>query len=510
MALIARVRALLRTKSLHDQVRRQTAELENWNRKLKERVDEQVAEIERMGRLRRFFSPQVADIIARGDEKLLKGHRCDITVVYGDLRGFTAFSEANEPEDTVRLLSEYHAALGPLVHERGGTIERFLGDGFLVLFNDPVPCANPGEQAVRMAVAMRERMNDIAAQWRRSGFEFGFSIGIAQGYATLGRIGFEGRYEYSAVGNVANLGARLCQEAKPGQIVVSQRVVPEVEAFLRSGPSKERVREAAFAIAAPITGDHVAFTNSNWQFSIADLRKRLELERLDILNDFTANAVALPYLKGADLEQVDGGFAVLNRPIGVLGPGTGLGVSGLVPSAVGWVPLTGEGGHGTLPATTAREARVIERLQEKYGHVSAERALSGEGLLSLYTALAAIEAAPAAAKTAADVTTRALDGSDRLAVDAVDLFCAFLGTVASDLALTLGAQGGIYIAGGIVPRWGATFAKSSFRARFEAKGRFGTYLATIPTSVVRHNALAFVGLANFSNAGAFPFERATA
>ncbi len=305
------------------------------------------------------------------------------------------------------------------------------------------------------------------------------------------------------VGDIGGTNARfaIAQGGAIGEVtVLPTKDFPSFEAavlgYLGSRPPSGPVREAAFAIAAPITGDHVSFTNRNWQFSISELRTKLELERLDVLNDFTANAVALPHLKGTDLQAVGGGFAVPNRPIGVLGPGTGLGVSGLIPSTAGWLPLTGEGGHATLPATTTREASVIERLQEKYGHVSAERALSGEGLLSLYVALAALEGVPAVSQTAADVTTRALDGSDRIAVDAVDLFCAFLGTVASDLALTLGAQGGIYIAGGIVPRWGATFAKSSFRARFETKGRFSTYLATIPTAVVRHSALAFVGLAN--------------
>ncbi len=306
------------------------------------------------------------------------------------------------------------------------------------------------------------------------------------------------------VGDIGGTNARfaLASKGDVGDVtVLPTKDYATFEAAIRaylSGPAKgATVREAAFAIAAPITSDQVSFTNRDWRFSIRDLQGRLGLDRLHVLNDFTANAVALPHLTTEDLDRIGGGFAVEGRPIGVLGPGTGLGVSGLVATeGGGWVPLTGEGGHVTLPATTAREARVIERLAEKYGHVSAERALSGEGLFAIYSALAALDNAKAVAQTAADVTTRALDGSDRLAVDAVDMFCAFLGTVASDLALTLGAQGGIYIAGGIVPRFGATFAKSSFRARFETKGRFSAYLAAIPTVVVKHKALAFVGLAN--------------
>ena len=239
LALMARVRALLRTKALHDQVQDQAAQLAVWNQRLEQRVQEQVGELERASRLRRFFSPHVADAIARGDERILDGHRRNVTVVFGDLRGFTALSEAAEPEDIMRVLSEYHGELGPLVHEFEGTIERFLGDGFLVLFNDPVPCPNPGERAVRMAVAMRERMANLAREWQRRGHDVGFSVGIAQGYATLGRIGFEGRYEYSVVGSVANLGSRLCAEAHPGQILISQRVVPEVEAIAELAPLGE-------------------------------------------------------------------------------------------------------------------------------------------------------------------------------------------------------------------------------------------------------------------------------
>jgi adenylate cyclase len=261
LALIARVRALLRTKALHDQVQEQAVrlsaqanELAAWNHELEQRVAEQVQEIERIGRLRRFFSPQLADAIARGDERILAAHRSDVTVVFGDLRGFTALAETGEPEDTIRLLGEYHAALGPIVHRFEGTTERFLGDGFLILFNDPVPCPNPAERAIRMADAMRTRMRELAEEWRQTGVDFGFSIGIAQGYATLGRIGYEGRYEYSVVGTVANLGARLCAAAQPWQIVISPRLVNEAA---RIGELEWLGELALKGFSRPVVGHNV-------------------------------------------------------------------------------------------------------------------------------------------------------------------------------------------------------------------------------------------------------------
>jgi len=231
-SLIARVRAMLRIKSLHDTVQNQaaqlaaqTAELERWNQSLKQRVDEQVAEIEKMGKLKRFLSPQVADLIAAaGDQQnLLNSHRREVTVLFCDLRGFTAFTEIAEPEEVMTVLHEYHDALGLLIDRYEGTLERFAGDGLLTLFNDPLPCPDHTLRAVRMAVDMRESIATLARTWKKRGHDLGFGIGIALGYATLGQIGFERRYDYSAVGTVTNLASRLCDEAKPGQILVDQR-----------------------------------------------------------------------------------------------------------------------------------------------------------------------------------------------------------------------------------------------------------------------------------------------
>jgi adenylate cyclase len=228
-ALTARVRSILRTKALHDTVQEQAAQLAEWNRTLERRVAEQLAELERIGRLKRFLSPQVAElVISSGTERLLDSHRCDVAVVFCDLRGFTAFGEAAEPEEVMRVVGEYHVALGALIHQFEGTLERFAGDGLLVLFNDPMPCPDSALRAVRMAAAMRDRVYELAGRWRTQGHELGFGIGIAQGLATIGRIGFEGRYDYGAIGTVVNLAARLCAAAKPGQILISQRVYDAV------------------------------------------------------------------------------------------------------------------------------------------------------------------------------------------------------------------------------------------------------------------------------------------
>ena len=228
--LLARVSSLLRVKRYHDTIERQTAELADWNRQLEDRVAAQVEELERVGRLRRFLSPQLADlIVTSGDESFLESHRRDITVVFCDLRGFTNFAETTEPEEVMEVLSEYHAALGELIFRFEGTLERFAGDGLMVFFNDPVPCDDAAERAVRMAVAMRGRVERLAEDWTRRGTDLALSVGIAQGYATLGRIGFEGRYDYAAIGTVTNLAARLCSEADLWQIVVTQRVQAAAE-----------------------------------------------------------------------------------------------------------------------------------------------------------------------------------------------------------------------------------------------------------------------------------------
>jgi len=231
--LLARVRSLLRIKQLWDQ-------LTELNRTLEQRVTDQVSQLERMGRLKRFFSPQLADLIVAGDaEDPLKSHRREITVVFLDLRGFTAFSETAEPEEVMSVLREYHAAMGVLVLAHGGTLERFTGDGMMIFFNDPLPVPNPPERAVRMALEMRERIGELTTKWQRLGYELSLGMGIAQGYATIGAIGFEGRLDYGAIGTVTNLAARLCGEAKPGQILISRRLMSTVEGLVDADPVGE-------------------------------------------------------------------------------------------------------------------------------------------------------------------------------------------------------------------------------------------------------------------------------
>jgi adenylate cyclase len=220
-ALLARVRSMLRIKQLHDEI----AEL---NRSLEARVASQVGEIERMGRLKRFLAPEVAEMIVGSGEELTTRRR-DIAVLFCDLRGFTSFAETAEPEEVMAVLRDYHAALGPLIHAHQGTLERFSGDGIMVLFGDPLPCPDPSHRAVTLATEMREAVARLKAEWARRGHRIGFGVGIAQGYATIGPIGFEGRHEYTAIGTVPNLAARLCAEAQDGQILVSQRVATAVE-----------------------------------------------------------------------------------------------------------------------------------------------------------------------------------------------------------------------------------------------------------------------------------------
>ncbi|HEX4747065.1 MAG TPA: response regulator [Gaiellaceae bacterium] len=228
--LLARVRSLLRIKTYHDTIEQQRVELGEWAKTLETRVNEQVDELARLGRLRRFLSPQIADVLlSQGAEEMLAPHRREITVVFCDLRGFSAFSETAEPEEALGMLRTYQAAMGDVIFKHEGTLEHFAGDGFMVFFNDPVPMPDHQLRAVRMAVAMRERWADLAAAWRKRGYELGFGVGIAVGYATLGRIGFEGRFDYGAVGNVVNLGSRLVSHAKDGQILLSQRVHAAVE-----------------------------------------------------------------------------------------------------------------------------------------------------------------------------------------------------------------------------------------------------------------------------------------
>jgi class 3 adenylate cyclase len=226
--LLARVASLARIKRYHDTIRRQADELAKWNTELETRVAQQVAELERANRLRRFLSPQLADLVI-GDETLLESHRREIVVLFTDLRNFTPFAETSEPEEVMGVLREYHQAIGTLVHEYEGTLERFTGDGVMVFFNDPIPCDDASERAVRMALDIRDAVKGLAARWLRNGHDLALGIGIAQSFATLGRIGFEGRFDYAAIGSVTNLAARLCADAGPWQVLVTDRVLAPIE-----------------------------------------------------------------------------------------------------------------------------------------------------------------------------------------------------------------------------------------------------------------------------------------
>ena len=235
--LLARVASLARIKRYHDTITRQAAELAQWNAELEARVNTQLEELQRMNRLRRFLSPQVAELVINsGDDSVLGSHRREIVVVFCDLRGFTAFAESSEPEEVMGVLTEYHTALGELIFRYEGTLERFTGDGLMVFFNDPIPLDDPTQRAVEMALAMRDRVAELIEGWSRLGHDLGFGVGIAQGFATLGRIGYEGRFDYAAIGTVTNLAARLCGEADAGQVLVSQRVFSAVEAVAAGEP----------------------------------------------------------------------------------------------------------------------------------------------------------------------------------------------------------------------------------------------------------------------------------
>jgi adenylate cyclase len=238
--LLARVRSLLRIKALYDTVAHQRQELAEWNARLEERVRVQVDELARLAQLKRFFSPQLAEmIVAGGAADPLASHRREVVVVFIDLRGFTAFAETTEPEEVMGLLREYHAEMGRLILASEGTLERFTGDGMMIFFNDPVVVADPAARAVGLALAMRDRVAELAGGWRRRGHALDCGLGLAQGYATIGAIGFEGRMDYGAIGTVTNLAARLCGEARPGQILAAARVVGEVEGLVEAAPVGE-------------------------------------------------------------------------------------------------------------------------------------------------------------------------------------------------------------------------------------------------------------------------------
>ncbi|MDP2640361.1 MAG: response regulator [Betaproteobacteria bacterium] len=242
--LLARVRSLLRIKEFHDQVQAQARELADWNRRLEQRVADGVREIEQMGRLKRFLSPQIADLIVSGTlsgsaDDPLKSHRREITVVFLDLRGFTAFTETADPEEVMGVLHEYHSEMGRLIMAHNGTIEHFAGDGIMIFFNDPVVIEHPAREAVNMAIQMQADFAGLTQAWKKRGYDLHMGIGIAQGYATLGTIGFEGRRDYGAIGSVCNLASRLCGDAKAGQILVSQKVFGLVEELVTAEPAGE-------------------------------------------------------------------------------------------------------------------------------------------------------------------------------------------------------------------------------------------------------------------------------
>ena len=310
--------------------------------------------------------------------------------------------------------------------------------------------------------------------------------------------------ETALVGDIGATNARFGLVAPDGAILHSETfgcadfatIGEAIKAYLDHRGGLAMPRRGALAIAAPITGgDRIRMTNHPWSFSVAGLRDMLGFTRLEIINDFTAVALAVPHLAETDRFGVGGGSPSEGMPVAVLGPGSGLGCSGLVRAADRWAALTAEGGHATMAPSNDRESAVLAEMRRHFEHVSAERCLSGPGLVNLYRSLATLDGVPAASYTAAQITDPEIGAHDPLCREATAMFCAMLGTVSGNLALTLGAQGGVYIAGGIVPRLGARFADSEFRARFEAKGRMRAYLAAIPSYVITHPLVAFLGCA---------------
>ncbi len=261
-------------------------------------------------------------------------------------------------------------------------------------------------------------------------------------------------------------------------------LVEAVVAYLSDCGNSASVKEACFSIACPAHGDRIVLTNSPWNFSVEEARQALGLDRLRVINDFTAQALAVPHLASNEIVQVGQGRPVPGAPIAVLGPGTGLGVSGLMPVGSGHVPLASEGGHISWAPGDERETEILCILRGRFGHVSAERILSGPGIENLHAAVIELRDAPSEKISAAEITQRATSGDDPFCTEALDIFCSSLGSVAGDLALTLGARGGIFITGGIVPRFPDYLANSPFRRRFEGKGRFAAYLVSVPTYLV--------------------------
>jgi glucokinase len=310
----------------------------------------------------------------------------------------------------------------------------------------------------------------------------------------------------TATGLIADIGATNTRFALvgPGGAITRTRVVATddyaslndaIEDYLVAEAPPVKPTLAVIAVAAPVTGDMVTMTNNPWTFSVEATRKHFGFAQLRMINDFVANALAVPHLAPADRRQIGGGAPVSAAPIGVIGPGSGLGVSILIPKDGRVMFIQSEGGHVTMAPADKREAAVLDLMRVRFNHVSAERCLSGPGLVNLYNALCELAGEPAAPFTAPQITNAEIEDENPRAREATAMFCAMLGTIAGNLALTIGARGGIYIAGGIVPKLGATFAQSDFRSRFEAKGRFSGYLAAIPTYVMTHSSPALLGAA---------------
>ena len=301
------------------------------------------------------------------------------------------------------------------------------------------------------------------------------------------------------LGDVGGTNARFGWQASANSDIQHVQVLPcadfpSLEVAIQTYLKQQKLpapRACALGIANPVTGDKIRMTNHHWTFSISEMARNLGVSKLNVINDFTALALAIPSISKDQLVQVGGKLAVNLSPKAIIGAGTGLGVSGLLPVDAGldqWVAIAGEGGHATLAAHTETEYRVIELIRQRYGHVSAERVLSGQGLVDLYLALRQLQQhGPVEVTSAADITHWALKNKDPLALQSLEMFSGFLGSVAGDLALTLGALGGVYLGGGVVPRWLGWFETSAFRERFEAKGRFRDYLKDIPVYVINAN-----------------------
>jgi glucokinase len=356
------------------------------------------------------------------------------------------------------------------------------------------------ERAVRGRARCRDKWHRAHGLARATNGCTGFRVIVAGNYSRGGGTDTI-MISLGLIGDIGATNARFALVER-GKRISAPRVLPTDEyagigeaiaAFLADERPASPPARAVLAVASPATGDQVTFTNNPWSFSRADLQHRLGLERLVIVNDFVACALAIPRLAEHDRRQVGGGTRVAGAPIGVLGPGTGLGVSALIPLAGTYVPVESEGGHVTLAGENAREDAVLAVLRRRFDHVSAERILSGPGLVNLYNALCELSGTRAAALSAAQITDPRIAEEDANAREAKATFCAMLGGVAGNLALTLGARGGVYIAGGIVPKLGGYLAQSAFRARFQAKGRLGAYLAAIPTYIVVHPWPALIG-----------------